>query len=68
MIETFGAFIGDIVGSTREFMRWNDWNFKLFPSGSSFTDDSIMTVAIGDALMDWKDFGGDLKTIFADTM
>ena len=64
----FGAFIGDIVGSTREFSRWNDWNFKLFPSGSSFTDDSIMTVAIGDALMDWKDFGGDLKTIFVDTM
>ena len=64
----FGAFIGDIVGSTREFQRCKDWDFELFPSGSSFTDDSIMTAAIGDALMDWKDFGGDLRTIFTDTM
>lgn len=64
----FGALIGDIIGSTREFRRWKEWDFTLFPSGSSFTDDSIMTVAIGDALMDWKDFGGDLKTIFTETM
>jgi len=64
----FGAFIGDIIGSTREFSRWKEWDFMLFPSGSSFTDDSIMTVAIGDALMDWKDFGGDLKTILTETM
>lgn len=63
-----GAFIGDIVGSTREFSGWKDWNFKLFPAGSSFTDDSVMTVAIGDALMDWKDFGGDLHTLFVETM
>lgn len=64
----YGAFIGDIIGSTREFCEWKDWNFKLFPIGSSYTDDSIMTVAIGDALMDWKDFGGDLKTSFIETM
>ena len=64
----FGAFIGDIIGSTREFSGWKDWDFKLFPSDSSYTDDSVMTVAIGDALMDWKDFGGDLKTLFVEAM
>ena len=63
-----GAFIGDVVGSTREYCRWKDWDFKLFPSGSSFADDSIMMVAIGNALMDWKDFGGDLHTLFIETM
>ena len=63
-----GAFIGDIIGSTYEFKRWKEWNFTLFPHGSSFTDDSVMTVAIGDALMDWKDFGGDLRTLVVETM
>lgn len=64
----FGAFIGDIVGSTREFCEWKDWDFKLFPSGSSFTDDSIMTVAVGDALMDWIVDGGDLHRHFVEDM
>lgn len=64
----FGAFIGDIIGSTYEFSGCKDRNFKLFPHSSSFTDDSVMTVAIGDALMYWRDFGGDLKTLFVETM
>lgn len=63
-----GAFIGDIVGSTYEFKRQKGCNVDLFPTGSGFTDDSIMTVAIGDALMEWKNKGGELKTSFADTM
>lgn len=58
----FGAFIGDIIGSTREFEKLKTKEFDLFPKGSSFTDDSIMTVAIGDALMEWKQDGGDLKS------
>ena len=58
----FGAFIGDIIGSTREFEKLKTKEFDLFPKGSSFTDDSIMTVAIGDALMEWKRDGGDFKS------
>lgn len=64
----YGAFIGDVIGSKREFKRLKDWDFKLFPSGSSFTDDSIIVVAIGDALMNWNEFGGDLKEHFIETM
>ncbi len=41
-----GAIIGDIVGSTYEFNNTRDYNFKLFPKGSTFTDDTICTVAI----------------------
>lgn len=41
-----GAIIGDTVGSHYEFNNTKDYNFELFPSDSSYTDDSIMTVAI----------------------
>ncbi|WP_066738434.1 ADP-ribosylglycohydrolase family protein [Butyrivibrio sp. AE2032] len=48
-----GAIIGDIVGSRFEFDRGNkSRDFKLFTSESDFTDDSVMTVAVAEALMD----------------
>lgn len=46
-----GAIIGDIVGSTYEFHNTRDYDFELFPQGSSFTDDTICTVAIADAIL-----------------
>ncbi len=64
----FGAFIGDIIGSTYEYKKQKDYDFELFPDGSSFTDDSVMTVAVGDALLDWKRGGGDLERLFIDSM
>ena len=52
-----GAVIGDIAGSRLEFHDgFAKHNFKMFGSGTKFTDDSIMTVAIADALMHGKDF------------
>lgn len=56
----YGAIIGDIVGSTYEFKRIKTKRFLLFPWFSAFTDDSIMTVAVARALMDWQERGGDL--------
>lgn len=56
----YGAIIGDIVGSTYEFKRIKTKRFLLFPWFSAFTDDSIMTVAVARALMDWQEQGGDL--------
>ena len=64
----FGAIIGDIIGSTREFSHIKTKEFSLFPRGSEFTDDSIMTIAVGDALMDWMIDGGDLHQSFTDVM
>lgn len=52
-----GAIIGDIVGSCYEFNRTNDYNFELFPKGASFTDDTICTIAVADALLRDRDFG-----------
>lgn len=42
-----GAIIGDIVGSVYEFGSDKTKNFPLFTPGSSPTDDSLMTIAVG---------------------
>lgn len=47
----YGAIIGDVVGSTYEFAKRKTKNFSLFPGGSDFTDDTIMTIAVAKALM-----------------
>ena len=47
----FGAIFGDIVGSVYEFNNVKTKDFKLLTEGSYFTDDTVMTVALADALM-----------------
>ncbi len=46
-----GAIIGDIVGSRWEFNPTNDYNFEWLSPENNFTDDTICTVAIADALV-----------------
>jgi len=52
----YGAIAGDIIGSRFEFDMPN-WrrDFDLFTEESKFTDDTVMTVAIGMALIDMPD-------------
>lgn len=57
----YGAIIGDIIGSRYEFKRIKTKRFPLFPLFSNVTDDSIMTVAVARALMEWQEHGGDLQ-------
>ena len=64
----YGAIIGDIIGSTYEFSHMKDKDFKLFPYRSAVTDDSIMTIAVADALMDWFADGGNLHSVFTNMM
>ncbi len=48
----YGAILGDIIGSPFEFDRGNKTKkFDLFSRGCGFTDDSVMTIAIGEALL-----------------
>lgn len=48
----YGAILGDIIGSPFEFDRGNKTkDFDLFTRGCQFTDDSVMTAAIAEALM-----------------
>jgi ADP-ribosylglycohydrolase len=52
-----GAIIGDIVGSRFEFDNHKSKNFSLFGGDGinharcEYTDDSVMTVAVADALL-----------------
>jgi len=52
-----GAIIGDIVGSRWEFNPTNDYNFEWLSRENGFTDDTICTVAVADALLHGRDFG-----------
>ena len=49
----YGAILGDIIGSPYEFDQNNikTTDFELFSDRSEFTDDSIMTLAVAEALM-----------------
>lgn len=48
----YGAILGDIIGSPYEFDRGNKTkNFPLFSQESKFTDDSVMTIAVAEALL-----------------
>lgn len=44
-----GAILGDIIGSVYEFEPMKEIDFPLFSKDSSYTDDTIMTFAV----MDW---------------
>lgn len=46
-----GAIIGDIVGSVYEFSNIKTKDFELFKPNCRFTDDTIMTCAVADAIM-----------------
>ena len=47
----YGAIIGDIVGSVYEWNSIKTKGFPLFSPKSTFTDDSVMTVAIAKAIL-----------------
>ena len=46
-----GAIIGDMVGSVYEFDNIKTTSFPFFTERSTYTDDSIMTVAVADWLL-----------------
>lgn len=49
----YGAILGDMIGAPYEFggeMKSKD--FPLFGEGARFTDDTVMTVAVAEALLD----------------
>ena len=52
-----GAIIGDIVGSRWEFDPTNDYDFEWLSLENGFTDDTMCTVAVADALLNERDFG-----------
>ena len=48
----YGAILGDMIGAPYEFDRGDKTkDFPLFVKASQFTDDSVMTIAVAEALM-----------------
>ncbi len=56
-----GAIVGDIVGSIYEFDNHKSKDFPLFQERCEFTDDTILTIATADALMDDWDFASKYR-------
>ena len=58
----YGAILGDMIGAPYEFDRGAKVkDFPLFSASSHFTDDSVMTVAVAEALM--ATLGKDEKVV-----
>jgi len=51
-----GAVVGDIIGSVYEFNNTHRYDFELFTPRSTFTDDTVLTVAVADCILHRKDY------------
>lgn len=49
-----GAILGDVVGSRFEFNNIKSKNFNMFERKCTFTDDTVMTLAVAKALMKFE--------------
>lgn len=58
-----GAIVGDTIGSTREFDPIRTTDFELYPELSGYTDDTVMTCAVAEALLGEGDFGSAMRRI-----
>ena len=65
----YGAILGDIIGSPYEFDRGDKTKtFPLFSPRSTFTDDTVMTLAVAEAFMDAPADEDILRTRLVDSM
>ena len=56
-----GAIAGDVIGSVYENLRTKRKDFRLFTPLSTFTDDTVLTVAVSDAILQDADYGETIK-------
>lgn len=56
-----GAICGDIIGSVFEHDGGKDYDFDLFDRDATFTDDTVCTMAVADALEGNKPFDTTLQ-------
>ena len=69
-----GAIVGDIAGSRFEWHNRKSKKFTLMKGRDEsrhpchFTDDTVMTLAVAKALMDWRVNGGDLHILSVQRM
>ena len=56
-----GAISGDVIGSVHEGAPPKAKDFPLFVPGSTFTDDTVLTVAVASAIREGIDFNRSLR-------
>ncbi len=63
-----GSIIGDIIGSQFEYLNYSnkmnmcqDFDFDFFTKASKFTDDTVLTIAVADCLMNKKSYADTYK-------
>lgn len=56
-----GAITGDIIGSVYEWNNIKTKDFVLFGAHSKFTDDSVLTIALANAILNNRDYGNVMK-------
>lgn len=57
-----GAIAGDIIGSVHEFKAVKSADFDLFVTDCTFTDDTVMTIAVADSILRGTDYVQSFKT------
>ena len=59
-----GAIAGDIIGSVYENHPIKTEVFELFSPRCTFTDDTVLTVALADAVLQGQDYGQTMKEYY----
>ena len=59
-----GAIAGDIIGSIYEVHNTNRVDFPLFDPRCRFTDDTVLTIAVADAILTGSSYSDKLKEYF----
>ena len=59
-----GAIAGDIIGSVYEARPIKTTSFPLFSAASRFTDDTVLTVAVADSIINNRDYILTLKDYY----
>jgi ADP-ribosylglycohydrolase len=58
-----GAIAGDIIGSIYEYRQIKTKAFPLFQPGCEFTDDTVLTVAVADAILSGRTYAESIRQI-----
>lgn len=60
-----GAIAGDVIGSIYEQANIKTKNFPLFQKSCLFTDDTVMALALADALIHSRDIGSNFRRFYS---
>jgi len=59
-----GAIAGDVIGSVHEHTETKSTDFDLFTPGCRFTDDTVLTVAVADCLVNGREYVDAFRDYF----